>query len=50
MRAISAGVIGLDFGAVILLAGLTGAAGPLLADVLRPVERLLTAAYRRGEA
>lgn len=46
----SKGVIGLDFGAVILAASLTGAAGPLLADVLRPVEMLLLAAYRRGDA
>ena len=47
----SKGVIGLDFGAVILTATLTGAAGPLLAEVLRPVEILLLNAYanRRGD-
>ncbi|EDX79145.1 hypothetical protein BBAL3_302 [Brevundimonas sp. BAL3] len=50
VRAIPTGVIGLDYTAVILTAQMTGAAGPLLASVLAPVESLLVAAMRPAEA
>jgi hypothetical protein len=47
VRAVSGGVYGLDFGAVLLLAEAMGALNPILADALPEIEPVVVRCYRR---